>query len=50
MQEYVAAVRSELDLSSAQREKLDALLAEQRRGFGGLAAESDVAVTPSEVR
>ena len=43
MQDYIAAVRSELDLSSAQREKLDALLSEQRRGFGGLAAESDVA-------
>jgi HlyD family secretion protein len=44
MQDYIAAVRSELDLSSAQREKLDALLSEQRRGFGGLAAESDLAV------
>jgi hypothetical protein len=43
MQEYVAAVRSELDLSTAQREKLDALLAEQRRGLGGLAAEPDPA-------
>ena len=43
MQEYVAAVRSELDLSTAQRGKLDALLAEQRRGLGGLAAESDPA-------
>jgi HlyD family secretion protein len=44
MQDYIAAVRNELDLSSAQREKLDALLAEQRRGFGGLAAEADSAV------
>jgi HlyD family secretion protein len=44
MQDYIAAVRSELDLSPAQREKLDALLSEQRRGFGGLAAESDLAV------
>jgi HlyD family secretion protein len=41
MQEYVAALRGELGLTSAQREKLDALLVEQRRGFGGLAAESD---------
>jgi HlyD family secretion protein len=43
MQEYIAAVRGELDLSSDQRDKLDALLSEQRRGFGGLAAESDPA-------
>ena len=44
MQEYVAAIRSELDLSSDQRGKLDALLAEQRRGLGGLASEPDAAV------
>jgi HlyD family secretion protein len=44
MQEYVAAIRGELDLTSAQREKLDALLAEQRRGIGGVAAESDPSV------
>jgi HlyD family secretion protein len=44
MQEYVAAIRSELDLSSSQRERLDGLLAEQRRGFGGLAAEPDLAM------
>jgi HlyD family secretion protein len=43
-QEYVAAMRSELDLSSDQRGKLDALLAEQRRGLGGLASEPDAAV------
>jgi HlyD family secretion protein len=43
MQEYIAAIRSELDLSSEQRAKLDALLAEQRRGIGGLAAEPDPA-------
>jgi HlyD family secretion protein len=43
MQEYVAAIRSELDLSGEQRSKLDALLAEQRRGAAGLAAEPDPA-------
>ena len=40
--------RGELDLTSAQREKLDALLAEQRRGFGGLAAEPDPSVRRSK--
>ncbi|HEY7457491.1 MAG TPA: efflux RND transporter periplasmic adaptor subunit [Xanthobacteraceae bacterium] len=41
MQEYVAAIRGELGLAAEQQRALDALLAEQRRGFGGLAAEPD---------
>jgi HlyD family secretion protein len=44
MQEYVAALRNELNLSSTQRERLDTLLADLRREAGGLAAEQDPAV------
>ena len=42
-QEFVAALRNELGLSSEQREKLDAILAERRRAAGAMLAETDPA-------
>ncbi len=42
-QEFVAALRNELGLSSDQREKLDAILAERRRAAGALLGETDPA-------
>jgi HlyD family secretion protein len=41
--EFVAALRNELGLSSEQREKLDAILAEQRRTAGARLGETDPA-------
>ena len=43
-QEFVAALRNELGLSSEQREKLDAILAERRRAAGAMLGETDPAV------
>jgi HlyD family secretion protein len=43
VQEYVAALRNDLGLSAAQRERLDTLLADMRREATGLAAEQDPA-------
>lgn len=42
-QEFVAALRSELDLSADQRAKLDAILAERRGRAGEFLAETDPA-------
>lgn len=42
-QEFVAALRNELGLSSEQREKLDAILAERRRAAGAMLGETDPA-------
>jgi HlyD family secretion protein len=41
LQQFVAALRAELDLSADQRQQLDALLAESRPSFTAVAAESD---------
>ncbi len=43
-QEFVAALRNELGLAAEQREKLDAILAERRRGAGAMLGETDPAV------
>jgi HlyD family secretion protein len=42
-QEFVAALRNELGLSSEQREKFDAILAERRRNAGAMLGETDPA-------
>jgi HlyD family secretion protein len=41
LQEFIAALRAELDLSAEQRQKFNALLGESRQSFVGLGAEPD---------